>query len=68
MKKLAALLLTGSMLLSLAACGGTSAATSTDSGVSVPVTVSPEVLPAYRVITDSMDRNVEIPSQVERIV
>lgn len=68
MKKIAALLLAGSMLLSMAACGRAPAAASTDSGVSVPDAVSPEAQPAYRVITDGMDRNVEIPSQVERIV
>ena len=71
MKKIVTMLLMLSMLLMLAACAGAPEAAPTASQAdetTAASTVSEETTPERRVITDSMDRNVEIPYSVERIV
>ena len=71
MKKIVTMLLMLSMLLTMAACAGAPEAAPTASQADETTaanTVSEETAPERRVITDSMDRNVEIPYSVERIV
>ena len=71
MKKIVTMLLMLSMLLMLAACAGAPEAAPTASQTdetTAASTASQEPPPETRVITDSMDRNVEIPYSVERIV
>ena len=71
MKKIVTLLLMLSMLLAMAACAGAPEATPTASQADEATAanaVSQETAPETRSITDSMDRNVEIPYSVERIV
>ena len=71
MKKIVTLLLMLSMLLTMAACAGAPEAPPTASKAdkaTAASTVSEETTPERRVITDSMDRNVEIPYSVDRIV
>ena len=71
MKKIVTMLLMLSMLLMLAACAGApkAAPTASQADETTPAsTVSEETTPERRVITDGMDRNVEIPYSVERIV
>ena len=71
MKKIVTMLLMLSMLLMLAACAGAPEAAPTASQAdetTAASTVSEETAPETRIITDSMDRNVEIPYSVERIV
>lgn len=71
MKKIVTLLLMLSMLLTMAACAGAPEAAPTASQADETTaanTVSEETAPERRVITDGMDRNVEIPYSVERIV
>ena len=71
MKKIVTMLLMLSMLLMLAACAGAPKAAPTASQAdetTTASTVSEETTPETRIITDSMDRNVEIPYSVERIV
>ena len=71
MKKIVTMLLMLSMLLMLAACTGAPEAAPTASQAdetTAASTVSEETAPETRIITDSMDRNVEIPYSVERIV
>lgn len=71
MKKIVTMLLMLSMLLMLAACAGApeaAPAASQADETTASSTVSEETTPETRVITDSMDRNVEIPYSVERIV
>ena len=71
MKKIVTMLLMLSMLLMLAACAGAPEAAPTAfqaDETTAASTVSEETTPEKRVITDSMDRNVEIPYSVERIV
>ena len=71
MKKIVTMLLMLSMLLMLAACAGVPEAAPTASQAdetTAASTVSEETTPETRIITDSMDRNVEIPYSVERIV
>ena len=71
MKKIVTMLLMLSMLLTMAACAGAPEAAPTASQAdeaTAASTVSEETTPERRVITDSMDRNVEIPYSVERIV
>ena len=71
MKKIVTMLLMLSMLLMLAACAGAPGAAPTASQAdetTAASTVSEETVPERRMITDSMDRNVEIPYSVERIV
>ena len=71
MKKIVTMLLMLSMLLMLAACAGAPKAAPTASQAdetTTASTVSEETRPERRVITDGMDRNVEIPYSVERIV
>lgn len=71
MKKIVTMLLMLSMLLTMAACAGAPEAAPTASQADETTaanTVSQETAPETRIITDSMDRNVEIPYSVERIV
>ena len=71
MKKIVTLLLMLSMLLTMAACASAPEAPPTASQADETTaanTVSQETAPETRIITDSMDRNVEIPYSVERIV
>lgn len=71
MKKIVTMLLMLSMLLMLTACAGAPEAAPTASQTdetTAASTASQEPPPETRVITDSMDRNVEIPYSVERIV
>lgn len=71
MKKIVTLLLMLSMLLAMAACASAPEAPPTASQADETTaanTVSEETAPERRVITDGMDRNVEIPYSVERIV
>ena len=71
MKKIVTLLLMLSMLLAMAACASTPEAAPTASQAdetTAASTVSEETAPERRLITDGMDRNVEIPYSVERIV
>ena len=71
MKKIVTMLLMLSMLLAMAACAGAPEAAPTASQAdetTAASTVSEETAPETRIITDSMDRNVEIPYSVERIV
>ena len=71
MKKIVTMLLMLSMLLAMAACAGAPEAAPTASQAdetTAASTVSQETAPETRIITDSMDRNVEIPYSVERIV
>ena len=71
MKKIVTMLLMLSMLLTMAACAGAPEAAPTASQAdetTAASTVSEETAPETRIITDSMDRNVEIPYSVERIV
>ena len=71
MKKIVTMLLMLSMLLMLAACAGAPKAAPTASQAdetTTASTVSEETTPERHVITDGMDRNVEIPYSVERIV
>ena len=71
MKKIVTMLLMLSMLLMLAACAGAPKAAPTASQAdetAAASTASQETPPGTRMITDSMDRNVEIPYSVERIV
>lgn len=71
MKKIVTVLLMLAMLLMLAACAGAPEAAPTASQAdetTAASTASQETAPETRVITDSMDRNVEIPYSVERIV
>ena len=71
MKKIVTMLLMLSMLLTMAACAGAPEAAPTASQADETTaanTVSEETAPETRIITDSMDRNVEIPYSVERIV
>ena len=71
MKKIVTMLLMLSMLLAMAACAGApeaAPAASQAEETTAASTVSEETTPEKRMITDSMDRNVEIPYSVERIV
>ena len=71
MKKIVTMLLMLSMLLAMAACASAPEAPPTASQADETTaanTVSEETAPERRVITDGMDRNVEIPYSVERIV
>ena len=71
MKKIVTMLLMLSMLLAMAACAGApeaAPAASQAEETTAANAVSQETAPERRVITDSMDRNVEIPYSVERIV
>ena len=71
MKKIVTLLLTLSMLLAMAACASApeaAPAASQADETTAANTVSEETAPERRVITDGMDRKVEIPYSVERIV
>ena len=71
MKKIVSMLLMLSMLLAMAACAGApeaAPAASQAEETTAANAVSQETAPERRVITDSMDRNVEIPYSVERIV
>ena len=71
MKKIVTMLLMLSMLLAMAACASAPEAAPTASQAdetTAASTVSEETAPEGRVITDGMDRNVEIPYSVERIV
>ena len=71
MKKIVTMLLMLSMLLAMAACASAPEAPPTASQADETTaanTVSEETAPETRIITDSMDRNVEIPYSVERIV
>ena len=71
MKKIVTMLLMLSMLLTMAACAGApeaAPAASQAEETTAASTVSQETAPETRIITDSMDRNVEIPYSVERIV
>ncbi len=71
MKKIVTMLLMLSMLLTMAACASAPEAPPTASQADETTaanTVSEETAPERRVITDGMDRNVEIPYSVERIV
>ena len=71
MKKIVTMLLMLSMLLTMAACAGApeaAPAASQADETTAASTVSEETTPERRMITDSMDRNVEIPYSVERIV
>ena len=71
MKKIVTMLLMLSMLLAMGACAGApeaAPAASQADETAAASTVSEETPPERRVITDSMDRNVEIPYSVERIV
>lgn len=71
MKKIVTMLLMLSMLLAMAACAGApeaAPAASQAEETTAANAISQETAPERRVITDSMDRNVEIPYSVERIV
>lgn len=70
MKRAISALLALAMLLALTACGSTTEAVPTeDSSAAAQTSVSEETsVPETRVITDSMDRQVEIPAAVERVV
>lgn len=70
MKRVISALLALAMLLALTACGSTTEAVPTeDSSAAAQTSVSEETsVPETRVITDSMDRRVEIPAAVERVV
>ena len=71
MKKIVTMLLMLSMLLTMAACAGApeaAPAASQAEETTAANAVSQETAPETRIITDSMDRNVEIPYSVERIV
>ena len=71
MKKIVTVLLMLSMLLAMSACSGAPEAAPTASQADETTAanaVSQETAPETRIITDSMDRNVEIPYSVERIV
>lgn len=71
MKKIVTMLLMLSMLLTMGACAGApeaAPAASQADETAAASTASQETPPETRVITDSMDRNVEIPYSVERIV
>ena len=71
MKKIVTMLLMLSMLLAMAACAGApeaAPAASQAEETTAANAVSQETAPERRVITDGMDRNVEIPYSVERIV
>ena len=71
MKKIVTMLLMLSMLLAMAACAGApgaAPAASQADETAAASTASQETPPGTRMITDSMDRNVEIPYSVERIV
>ena len=71
MKKIVTMLLMLSMLLAMSACASAPEAPPTASQADETTaanTVSEETAPERRVITDGMDRNVEIPYSVERIV
>ena len=71
MKKIVTMLLMLSMLLAMAACAGApeaAPAASQAEETTAANAVSQETAPETRIITDSMDRNVEIPYSVERIV
>lgn len=71
MKKIVTLLLMLSMLLAMAACASAPESPPTASQADETTaanTASEETAPERRVITDGMDRNVEIPYSVERIV
>ena len=71
MKKIVTMLLMLSMLLAMAACASAPEAPPTASQADETTaanTVSEETAPETRIITDSMDRNVEVPYSVERIV
>ena len=64
MKKIVTMLLMLSMLLAMAACAGAPEAAPTASQAdetTAASTFSEETTPERRVITDSMDRNVETP-------
>ena len=71
MKKIVTMLLMLFMLLTMAACAGApeaAPAASQAEETTAANTVSQETAPETRIITDTMDRNVEIPYSVERIV
>ena len=71
MKEIVTMLLMLSMLLTMAACAGAPEAAPTASQADETTAanaVSQETAPETRIITDSMDRNVEIPYSAERIV
>ena len=71
MKKIVTMLLMLSMLLAMSACAGApeaAPAASQADETTAASTVFEETAPETRIITDSMDRNVEIPYSVERIV
>ena len=71
MKKIVTMLLMLSMLLAMSACAGApeaAPAASQAEETTAANAVSQETAPETRIITDSMDRNVEIPYSVERIV
>lgn len=71
MKKIVTMLLMLSMLLAMGACAGApeaAPAASQADETAAASTASQETPPGTRMITDSMDRNVEIPYSVERIV
>lgn len=71
--KITALLLLAAMLLSLCACGGTSAATPAPA-TQAPATQAPATenaqteAPETRIITDMLGREVEIPTKINTII
>ena len=70
MKKIVTMLLALSMLLAMTACAGKpeAAASAPAKETTAVQAASEETTPDTRMITDGMDRNVEIPDCVERIV
>lgn len=70
MKKIVTMLLALAMLLAMTACAGTpeAAAPAPAKETTALQAASEETTPDTRMITDGMDRNVEIPDCVERIV
>lgn len=69
MKKIVTMLLALSMLLAMTACAGTpEAAAPAPKETAALQAASEETTPDTRMIRDGMDRNVEIPDCVERIV
>ena len=69
MKKIVTMLLALSMLLAMTACAGTPEAAAPDPKETTALqAASEETTPDTRMITDGMDRDVEIPDCVERIV
>ena len=69
MKKIVTMLLALAILLAMTACAGTpEAAAPAPKETTALQAASEETTPDTRMITDGMDRNVEIPDCVERIV